>query len=144
MTNQNFNYYQRGWHTAETATDEIMIYDYTEFFKDTMDRHFSEVDIYDCYDSIVEFELDHNIVIDECSYPHYIKQIIFDMTQYHHCQIVSVNGYDINTSIYGIYEIQLFIEIMQAGNSESIEVQFYFGDYADKIRDRTKMFTIYC
>lgn len=141
MANQNFNYYQRTWHTVETATDEIMIYDYTEFFNDTMDRNFSEVDIYDWYDSLLECELDHNMVIEDGYYPDYIKQIIFDMIQYHRCKIVTINGYDINTSIYGVYEIQLFVEIMQAANSDAIDVDFYFTEFEKEPKNK---FSVSC
>ena len=144
MTKQNFNYYIRKWHTIETSDDEIMVYDYNDYFMDFIEMHIKETDIYNHYNNQLEMERDNNMIIAGGFYPEHIKQIIFDMVQIHHTTLISVGDYDIRPDIYGVYEIQLFVEIMQSANNDPITLQFYFGDPVDKIKAVNNIFEVDC
>lgn len=144
MIKENFNYYKRNWHTVETDNDEIMVFDYNDYFMHSIDLHIKETDIFDNYETQLDMELENNMIIDGGYYPEYIKKIIFDMVQFHKCTLIIVNDYEIRTDIYGVYEIQLFVEIMQAANSDAIQIQFYFGEYGDKRKDVNNIFEVDC
>lgn len=144
MAKQYFNYYNKSWDTKLLPEDEIMVYKYDDFFDNSIHIEFTERDIYDNSTNEFDFELDKGMIVNDLYYPDHYKEIIWDMVQERKCKIVIVNDCMIRTDIYSVYDIQLFVEIMQYSSEVLIPIEFYFGDYGDTIKDVTKLFCINC